>query len=480
MKKQDSQHHGLENGQNHGLDGNSRNHGFDGFKDDTDLKVQKKSVQSEQSLKIRDSDNVPRLRFPEFTGEWEKKKVGEICKMQAGKFVNASDINEFDEVNKYPCYGGNGLRGYTKTYNQDGKFSLIGRQGAHCGNVNLANGKFYATEHAVVVNLFDGFDTDFIYFILGNLNLNQYSTGLAQPGLSVQNLEKVETYISISLPEQTKIATFLTAVDEKIQALKKKHRLLEQYKKGVMQRLFCQHHGFENSRNHGLDGLNDFTDLKSVSSEQSFKIRDSDILRFRQEDGSDFPAWEVKKLGEVCEEHQLKNKNKKTEEVFSVAKHKGVINQIEHLGRSFSAKEILHYKLIFPGDLVYTKSPTSDFPFGIIKQNRTERLGVVSPLYCVFKPKTFALGYILHEYFNSSINTLNYLSPLVQKGAKNTMNINNDTFLNGAGLLLPTNEKEQTLIANFLSALDEKINHTDTQIEKMEMWKKGLLQKMFV
>jgi type I restriction enzyme S subunit len=388
--------------------------------------------------------NIPQLRFPEFTGECERKKLGEVCKMQAGKFVNASDIGELDEVNKYPCYGGNGLRGYTKTYNQDGKFSLIGRQGAHCGNVNLANGKFYATEHAVVVNLFDGFDTDYIYFILRNLNLNQYSTGLAQPGLSVQNIEKVETYLSPTLPEQTKIASFLTAVDEKIQALKKKHSLLEQYKKGVMQKLFSQ------------------------------------ALRFKDDDGKEFPAWEEKKLGEVCDEHQLKNKNKETEEVFSVAKHKGVINQIEHLGRSFSAKEILHYKLIFPGDLVYTKSPTSDFPFGIIKQNRTGRLGVVSPLYCVFKPKTFALGYILHEYFDSSINTLNYLSPLVQKGAKNTMNINNDIFLNGAKLSLPTVEKEQTLIANFLSAIDEKINHTATQIEKTENWKKGLLQKMFV
>ena len=117
--------------------------------------------------------------------------------------------------------------------------------------------------------------------------------------------------------------------------------------------------------------------------------------------------------------------------------HIWVINQIEHLGRSFSAKEISHYKLIFPGDLVYTKSPSADFPFGIIKQNRTGRIGVVSPLYCVFKPKTYSLGYILHEYFSSEINVYNYLNPLVQKGAKNTMNINNGVFFNGAGIILP-------------------------------------------
>lgn len=387
--------------------------------------------------------NIPSLRFPEFKEEWEPKKLGEVCKMQAGKFINASDINENTDKNLYPCYGGNGRRGYTKTFNQEGKYSLIGRQGAHCGNVNLVNGKFYATEHAVVVNLKEGFDTDFMFYVLGNMNLNQYSTGLAQPGLSVQNIEKVESNISPVLPEQTKIAKFLTAVDEKLQALKQKKTLLEQYKKGVMQQMFSQE------------------------------------LRFKDDNGNDFANWEEKKLGEVLFEHLDKNTENKYPEVFSVAKHKGVINQIEHLGRSFSAKEISHYKLIHPYDIVYTKSPTSEFPFGIIKQNMTNRTGVVSPLYGVFRPQTPELGYLLHNYFNSWKNVYNYLSPLVQKGAKNTMNINNSDFLNGAKLLLPVSIGEQAKIANFLSTIDDKINHCQLQIEKMEVWKKGLLQQMF-
>ncbi|KXK37691.1 MAG: type I restriction-modification system subunit S [Bacteroidetes bacterium OLB9] len=246
-----------------------------------------------------------------------------------------------------------------------------------------------------------------------------------------------------------------------------------------MQRIFCLHHdSLDVHDEHDFEEeTQENTQEKNQGNQENHKKSRFRQLRFRQDDGSDFPKWEVKKLGEVCFEHQLKNKNNETNEVFSVAKHKGVINQIEHLGRSFSAKEIFHYKLIYPGDLVYTKSPTSDFPFGIIKQNRTGRIGVVSPLYCVFKPQTYALGYILHEYFNSAINTLNYLSPLVQKGAKNTMNINNDTFMNGARLLLPTDEKEQEKIANFLSALDEKINRTQTQIEQTERWKKGCCNK---
>ena len=190
--------------------------------------------------------------------------------------------------------------------------------------------------------------------------------------------------------------------------------------------------------------------------------------------------WERKKLSEISEEHLHKNPDNKYNEVFSVAKHKGVINQIEHLGRSFSAKEILHYKLVYPGDLVYTKSPTSDFPFGIIKQNRTGRIGVVSPLYCVFTPKTYALGYLLHEYFNSAVSTYNYLNPLVQKGAKNTMNINNETFLNGASILLPIDEIEQEKIYKFLLSIDKKINLENELLTQYENQKKYLLQNLFV
>ena len=206
----------------------------------------------------------------------------------------------------------------------------------------------------------------------------------------------------------------------------------------------------------------------------------SQELRFKDENGEEFEEWEEKKLGEILFEHLHKNSNNEFPEVFSVAKHKGVINQIEHLGRSFSAAETTHYKLIYPNDIVYTKSPTSEFPFGIIKQNLTNRTGVVSPLYGVFRPQTPSLGFILHNYFNSWKNVYNYLSPLVQKGAKNTMNINNADFLNGAKIMVPVSEKEQIKIANFLTAIDDKICQSGNQIEKMEDWKKGLLQRMFV
>ena len=187
--------------------------------------------------------NVPELRFPEFKDEdeWEEKKLKDACQMQAGKFVNASQINE-KNINDslYPCYGGNGLRGYTKSYTHDGKYSLIGRQGALCGNITFALNKFHATEHAVVVTLKEHIDTNWLFYKLIHLNLNQYATGQAQPGLSVENLKRIKVEIPKEEKEQQKIADCLSSIDNLITSQSKKVEALKEYKKGLIQQLFPQ------------------------------------------------------------------------------------------------------------------------------------------------------------------------------------------------------------------------------------------------
>ena len=126
--------------------------------------------------------------------------------MQAGKNITAKAIYAKQDTDHcYPCYGGNGLRGYVSSYNRDGRFPLIGRQGALCGNINEANGQFYATEHAVIVNTYCDTNIDWAINVLVYLNLNQYATSTAQPGLSVGTINEVVIPIP-PLEEQQRIS----------------------------------------------------------------------------------------------------------------------------------------------------------------------------------------------------------------------------------------------------------------------------------
>jgi type I restriction enzyme S subunit len=185
--------------------------------------------------------------------------------------------------------------------------------------------------------------------------------------------------------------------------------------------------------------------------------------------------WSTIALSEVLNEHGHKSTGE--EEVFSVSVHKGLVNQIEHLGRSFAAKDTSNYNRVHYGDIVYTKSPTGDFPLGIVKQSLIKEDVIVSPLYGVFTPQTFELGVILDFYFSSPINANNYLRPVAQKGAKNTINITNKKFLS-AKLRLPIDVKEQKKIAQFVQTTKKEMAVLQDILENYKKQKQGLMQKL--
>ena len=163
------------------------------------IKRSKKSAATDKSH----YENVP-FEIPE---NWCWATLGEVFTLQAGKNITAKEISDKqDTIYPFPCYGGNGLRGYVSSYNRTGRFPLIGRQGALCGNINVANGLFYATEHAVVVESYCNIDVDWAVYALIYLNLNQYATSTAQPGLSVATINEVLLPIP-PIDEQKRIAT---------------------------------------------------------------------------------------------------------------------------------------------------------------------------------------------------------------------------------------------------------------------------------
>ncbi|MEY5049036.1 MAG: type site-specific deoxyribonuclease [Bacteroidota bacterium] len=158
--------------------------------------------------------------------EWREVELGEICSLKAGKFISASEISNEKQDGYFPCYGANGLRGYVESFTHNGRYSLIGRQGALCGNVHLIEGQFHATEHALVVNPLTNIDDIWLFFKLTSLELINYAKGVAQPGLSVMNL----TPILIEVPpllEQREIVTRVKGLFAKADAIEQQYQSLK-------------------------------------------------------------------------------------------------------------------------------------------------------------------------------------------------------------------------------------------------------------
>ena len=189
--------------------------------------------------------------------------------------------------------------------------------------------------------------------------------------------------------------------------------------------------------------------------------------------------WNNTKLSELLKEAKKRNADLKysKDEVLSVSGEMGIVNQIEHLGRSYAGVSVHQYHVVEVGDIVYTKSPLKANPYGIIKQNK-KKAGIVSTLYAVYKVKEEnAHGEFIEHYFSLDENTNRYLRPLVKKGAKNDMKISNAYVLHDK-IFVPS-VAEQKKISVFLNTLDKKIDQLKQKKSLLQEYKKGIMQIIF-
>lgn len=190
-------------------------------------------------------DDLIKARFIEMFGDpitnsrsLSTNSLKDTLILKAGDFTEASNIfEEYSDVHPYPCYGGNGVRGFVSEYNQDGEYSLIGRQGALSGNVQFVAGKFKNTEHALLVTPLISMNSIWLNQLLINLDLKRYQTGAAQPGISVKNLQEIQI-IMVPIAEQNKFANFVKQVDKSREEVKRSLEKTQQLYDSLMQEYF--------------------------------------------------------------------------------------------------------------------------------------------------------------------------------------------------------------------------------------------------
>ena len=190
--------------------------------------------------------------------------------------------------------------------------------------------------------------------------------------------------------------------------------------------------------------------------------------------------WEQRKLSHFLDVSSEKNTDNlyTKDDVLSVSGDFGVINQIEFQGRSFAGASVSNYGVVHTGDVVYTKSPLKANPYGIIKANKG-KTGIVSVLYGVYHTRENANADFIQMYFEQDTRLNNYLRPLVNKGAKNTLLISDTDALEGEVCLAPTFDEQKT-IGQFFDTLDNLITLHQRKVEKLKILKKSMLEKMFV
>ena len=394
--------------------------------------------------------NVPNLRFPEFSEEWKHVALSEIAARVTRKNKdNASKlpltisaqyglVDQISFFNKVVASADmsnyyllrQGEFAYNKSYSSDYPWGAIKRLDRY------PQGALSSLYICFAVN--DKVDSDFAVHYFESSKWHREVSNIAGEGarnhgllnIAVGDFFDTKHRLPSSKEEQKKIAALLNLITERIATQIKIIEKLESLIRGLI------------------------TDVNSGRIAQCKSVYLRDLL---------------------IEQHE---KNTNNYEVCSVSLSQGVINQIDYLGRSFAAKEVLHYSVVNCGDIVYTKSPTGEFPYGIVKRSDITKPVAVSPLYGVYRPINDYVGRYLHLYFKSPINAKNYLHKLIQKGAKNTINITNQHFLDNK-ILIPEKGWLDKIV-KFAAAIEMKIATENKVLQTLQQQKDFLLSKMFI
>ena len=403
--------------------------------------------------------SVPKLRFKEFTPEYNEYELKTLLKSYrlGGNYSNSESKTNYPLIKM-----GNLNRGSINLskieyipedelidsqdiiqfgdlfFNTRNTLDLVGKVAIWRNELPIA----YYNSNLLKLEFENNFYMNFLLNTEKSLEkLKAIASGTTSvAAIYTKDLLKVKIIVP-HVEEQTKIASFLSAVDEKISQLTQKHELLSQYKQGMMQKLFSQQ------------------------------------IRFKADDGSEFGEWEEKPLNEIASKQPNKNKDDSITEVLTNSATQGIIKQSDYFDREIVTESNLNgYYIVNLNDFVYNPRISVHAPVGPIKRNK-KCLGVMSPLYTVFTVKEGDLTYL--EYFFDSNFWHDYVKSVANSGARHDrMNITNKDFFD-MPIIYPCRE-EQTKIANFLSSIDQKIEVVAQQIEQAKTWKKGLLQQMFV
>lgn len=390
-----------------------------------------------------EKQKCPQVRFKGFTDVWNQFKLGELCsEFRSGEFIKAENIVA---LGKYPVYGGNGLRGYTDTYNHNGEFALIGRQGALCGNMQLSCGKAFFTEHAVAVKANNSNETRFLYYLFGIMNLGQYSGQSAQPGLAVGNLIEIETLVP-DKTEQSQIGEFFQNLDQSIALHEKKLAQTQNFKKAMLEKMFPKHGSKRPEiRLKGFSGDWDQHELGQHSE------------MFNGDRGVNYPSSDdMVKVGiPFINAGDLEDGRVNLQNANKITRYK--YNQLNGAKIKF-------------GDIVYCLRGTLGKNAFIDNFNE----GTVASSLVVIRPKNI-LGAYLFQVLNTDIEFRQ--RTLCDEGAAQP----NLSAKNLAGFMIPVPSiEEQKAIGCFFNKLDETLNLQQQQLQTLKNLKQAFLEKMFV